>query len=172
MLKSSMIAAAAAVALAGTAIGTPAASAAPFLAPAVVQQGVDDPLLHQVRYDRRGYRGSGYRGSGYRGYGYRGYGYRGYGYRGYDWGSAAVAGILGFGLGAALTAPRYYAPYGYTYGVPQTYAYQIPPTYTYGAPISSAHVQWCQQRYRSYDLASDSFLSYDGNRYRCNSPYR
>jgi hypothetical protein len=162
MRKTSMVAAAAAVALAGTAIGTPAASAAPFLAPAVAQEGVDNPLLHQVRYDRRGY---------HRWHGYRGYGHRGYGYRGFDWGSAAVGGLLGFGLGTALTAPRYHAPNANAYGVPRTYAYGTR-TYAYGAPISSAHVQWCQQRYRSYDVATDSFLSYDGNRYRCNSPYR
>jgi hypothetical protein len=171
MRMTSMVAAAAAVALAGTAIGTPTATATPFLAPAVAQQGVDNPLLHQVWHDRRGHHRYGYRHRDR-----------------FNWGSAAVGGILGFGLGAALTAPRYHAPYGYAYGgpqayaygVPQTYAYRVPRTYAYGgtrtyaygAPISSQHVQWCQQRYRSYDLPSDSFLSYDGNRYRCNSPYR
>lgn len=37
---------------------------------------------------------------------------------------------------------------------------------------SSGHVQWCLNRYRSYDPASDTFLGYDGYRHRCNSPYR
>jgi hypothetical protein len=72
-------------------------------------------------------------------------------------GGSAAAGILGFGVGAlfgqALTAPR--TQY-YTYG---------------GTPYVDAHIQWCQQRFRSYDIASDSYLNYDGNRYRCNSPY-
>ncbi len=68
---------------------------------------------------------------------------------------AATAGIIGFGagalLGGALAQPRtQYRTYA---GMPQ------------------AHVQWCQQRYRSYDVGTDTFLSYDGNRYRCNSPY-
>ncbi len=102
-----------------------------------------------------------YRGRG--GYGYRerhrsrrhaqrSYRSRGYGHRYRD---PAAAGILGFGIGAlfgqALTAPRtrYYA---------------------YGGR-SQAHVQWCLQRFRSYDITSDTYLNYDGNRYRCNSPY-
>jgi hypothetical protein len=37
---------------------------------------------------------------------------------------------------------------------------------------SSAHVQWCLNRYRSYDPSSDTFLGFDGYRHRCNSPYR
>lgn len=147
MRRSSIIATAAAVALGGTAIGMPAAAASPFPAPAVAQQGIDNPHLHQVWHDRRGHHRQ----------------WRGYRHRDrFDWGSAAVGGLLGFGLGAALTAPRTYYP-------PQQYAYGTR-TYAYGAPINQ-HVQWCQQRYRSYDVASDSFLSYDGNRYRCNSPY-
>ena len=37
---------------------------------------------------------------------------------------------------------------------------------------SSAHVEWCLGRFRSYDVASDTYLGYDGYRHRCNSPYR
>lgn len=33
------------------------------------------------------------------------------------------------------------------------------------------HVEWCLNRYRSYDPASDTFLGYDGYRHRCNSPF-
>ena len=40
-----------------------------------------------------------------------------------------------------------------------------------GVALGSAHVQWCLNRYRSYDPASDSFLGYDGFRHRCISPY-
>jgi hypothetical protein len=34
------------------------------------------------------------------------------------------------------------------------------------------HVNWCLDRYRSYNPATDRFLSYSGNYVRCNSPYR
>jgi Ni/Co efflux regulator RcnB len=37
---------------------------------------------------------------------------------------------------------------------------------------SSSHVDWCLNRYRSYDPSTDTFLGYDGYRHRCNSPYR
>ncbi|WP_239025350.1 BA14K family protein [Rhodoligotrophos defluvii] len=36
---------------------------------------------------------------------------------------------------------------------------------------SSAHVAWCQDRYRSYDPSTDSYMGYDGRRHRCYSPY-
>jgi hypothetical protein len=36
---------------------------------------------------------------------------------------------------------------------------------------SSAHVQWCHNRFRSYNAATDSYLGYDGRYHRCNSPY-
>lgn len=34
------------------------------------------------------------------------------------------------------------------------------------------HVQWCSQRYRSYDVRTDTFQPYNGPRRYCNSPYR
>lgn len=46
------------------------------------------------------------------------------------------------------------------------------PSVTLGLGGGSAHVEWCLNRYRSYDPASDTFLGYDGYRHRCNSPYR
>jgi hypothetical protein len=33
------------------------------------------------------------------------------------------------------------------------------------------HIQWCMNRYRSYDPRSDTFMGYDGMRHPCNSPY-
>lgn len=36
----------------------------------------------------------------------------------------------------------------------------------------NAHVQWCNQRYRSYNVRTDTFRGYDGRDHRCNSPYR
>ena len=51
-----------------------------------------------------------------------------------------------------------------------------PFSFGFGTPYYSgnwdAHVQWCLNRYRSYDPRSDSFLGYDGLRHRCRSPYR
>lgn len=35
----------------------------------------------------------------------------------------------------------------------------------------SAHVNWCDNRYRSYDIYSDTFQPYKGGRKRCNSPF-
>ncbi|MDB5623954.1 MAG: BA14K-like protein [Devosia sp.] len=34
--------------------------------------------------------------------------------------------------------------------------------------VNDSHVEACAARYRSYDVRTDTFLSYDGNRYRCN----
>jgi hypothetical protein len=33
------------------------------------------------------------------------------------------------------------------------------------------HASYCLDRYRSYDVRSDTFMGYDGYRHRCNSPY-
>ena len=40
-----------------------------------------------------------------------------------------------------------------------------------GGRLSSAHVQWCNDRYRSYRASDDTFQPYNGPRQRCNSPY-
>jgi hypothetical protein len=64
---------------------------------------------------------------------------------------------LGFGLSPYYYGggPYYYRPYRPLY-----------------APVGSAHVRWCLNRYRSYDPRSNSFMGYDGYRHRCRSPYR
>ena len=58
---------------------------------------------------------------------------------------------------------------GYYYASP----WWIGPSIGFGLtlPTASGHVQWCYDRYRSYDAASDSYMGYDGLRHRCNSPY-
>jgi hypothetical protein len=61
------------------------------------------------------------------------------------WWLAAPA--IGFGLGLGLVAPQVVSP------------------------VHSAHVQWCFNRFRSYNAATDSYLGYDGFYHRCNSPY-
>jgi hypothetical protein len=68
-------------------------------------------------------------------------------------------------------SPRYRHFYGgYYYATPWWQG----PAIGFGltVPMSSAHVQWCLNRFRSYDPASDTYLGYDGFRHRCNSPYR
>jgi hypothetical protein len=42
---------------------------------------------------------------------------------------------------------------------------------TYSGYSHSAHVQWCFNRFRSYNAATDRYLGYDGLYHRCNSPY-
>jgi hypothetical protein len=44
----------------------------------------------------------------------------------------------------------------------------------FGAPRydrGGDHVEWCLNRYRSYNPSTDRFLGYDGRYHRCNSPY-
>ena len=71
----------------------------------------------------------------------------------HGYGSAAGGFFAGALLGSALTAPRYY--YG---GSPY-----------YGAYASSpgGSVEYCMQRFRSYDPRSGTYLGYDGNRHPC-----
>lgn len=47
--------------------------------------------------------------------------------------------------------------------------YSHPPRYRRG--FSPAHYQWCDQRYRSYRAADNSFQPYHGPRRPCISPY-
>ncbi|MBN9043367.1 MAG: hypothetical protein BGP05_10965 [Rhizobiales bacterium 62-47] len=80
----------------------------------------------------------------YRRYGYRGYPRYGYGYRGYGYDGAAVVGGLAAGaiIGGAIAAGQANA-------------------------AAQQHAAYCSQRYRSYDPASNTYLSKDGNRYPC-----
>jgi len=41
----------------------------------------------------------------------------------------------------------------------------------YGGGYADSHVRWCLNRYRSYDVRSDTFVGYDGYRHRCRGPY-
>ncbi len=67
-----------------------------------------------------------------------------------DWPYYALAFGLGYGLGG----------YGGGYGYDDGY---------YGG--GGGHVQWCLNRYRSYNPRTNLFMGYDGRRHRCNSPY-
>ncbi len=52
----------------------------------------------------------------------------------------------------------------------------VAPTIVAPAPVygggGNAHVQWCLNRYRSYNPRTDQFLGYDGQYHYCDSPYR
>jgi hypothetical protein len=75
-------------------------------------------------------------------------------------------GILG---GAAIAASRPW--YGYDYGPGYAYdpGYGYEPGYTsepgYAAP--GGDPAYCQQRFRSYDPGSGTYLGYDGIRHPC-----
>jgi hypothetical protein len=75
-------------------------------------------------------------------------------------GAALAAGaLLGLGIGALATAPRYYEP-------PPP-----PPDYGYYAGPTAQHISWCESRYRSYDPRNNTFVGYDGYLHECVSPY-
>jgi len=62
---------------------------------------------------------------------------------------------------------------GFWYAVPfwlgATTYYQDP----YYAPRrGNRHVRWCQDRYRSYRIRTDTYRGFDGYDHRCRSPYR
>ena len=73
------------------------------------------------------------------------------------WGAAAGGFAVGALIGSALAAPRYYyydEP-GYYYA-PDVYAGPDPST-----------VAYCEQRFRSYDVSTGTYLGYDGIRHPC-----
>lgn len=101
------------------------------------------------RYYGRGYGSRHYYGG--RRYASRHYPYRHHYYRHHHYPYyGAVA--LGFGLG------------GY-------YGYNDDYDGAYDGGYGGSHVEWCLNRYRSYDPSSDTFLGYDGYRHQCRGPY-
>jgi hypothetical protein len=130
-------------------VATPSASAAPISVERLDAAGVKAEFTQY----RRGFGGRGFRGHRY---GYRG-GYR----RGY--GAAPLIGGLAAGalIGGAIAsqaAPGYYAAPGY-----------VGPGYAVAAPVEddSAAIAYCAQRFKSYDVASQTYLGYDGQRHSC-----
>lgn len=108
----------------------------------------------------------------------------GRGWRGGGWGPGIAGFAAGAVIGGALAAPRYgyygggygYGPYdGYYDGGPVAVApgYGGGPSYVEGGPGYAAgpggggDVNYCMQRYRSYDPQSGTFLGYDGARHPC-----
>lgn len=101
------------------------------------------------REDRRGFYRDNNRGyyNGHRGYRDQRRGYREY--NGYWFPPAAFA--LGAIIGGTIT---------------QGNSGNVRPGYT-----NPQHVNWCQNKYRSYDARTNSFQPYHGPRRECRSPY-
>jgi hypothetical protein len=97
------------------------------------------------------------------GYGYGGYGYDSYGDRGgYGQGQGQ-----GQGYGYAPTAGYAYAPGpGYGYAPTAGYAYAPGPGYA-NSDEDGDDASYCQQRFRSYDSRSGTYMGYDGLRHSC-----
>jgi hypothetical protein len=136
-----------AAAAAGASMIVPA-GAAPIAAPSSLQQAVADTAGAQIQNVqwRRGWRG------GY--------------WRGGRWIGPAIVGSAI--VGGAIAASR---PWGYYYGYPGYYDdYAYVPDYQYVDPgyrSTAADIAYCEQRFRSYDRASGTYLGYDGMRHPC-----
>jgi hypothetical protein len=137
---------AAAVFAAGVPMLAGSASAAPLSSSLAMRDAVSSAtaMTEQVQWRRRG----GYRRGGGRGFG----------------GAAAGAFIGGAIIGGALAS----RPYGYGYGYGSGY-YDDGPTYYSGGGYGGGGdaIAYCQQRFRSYDVRSQSYLGYDGLRHSC-----
>lgn len=94
---------------------------------------------------RRRYYGDRYYGRRY--YGRRYYGRRCYGWDGYYCGPYYGGPFLGFGFGSGIVV--------------------TPRRYTY----ANRHVQWCLNRYRSYNPRNNTWVAYSGRVRQCISPY-
>ncbi|MHB0952546.1 MAG: BA14K family protein [Allorhizobium sp.] len=80
---------------------------------------------------------------------------------------------------AQILPPPWYRPSPWYRPPPPPIYRSYPPTYRRLPPpppvyyrLSSAHVRWCMNRYRSYNPRTDTYFGYDGRFHRCNSPYR
>jgi len=87
-------------------------------------------------------------------------------HRHHNHGDAAVAGIIGFGVGtlfgSALSAPRYYAP------PPRAYYRPAPVIVHQGlVPWTGEWYAYCDAKYRSFNPRTGYFLGYDGEYHFC-----
>jgi hypothetical protein len=83
--------------------------------------------------------------------------------------SYARPGFRHFYGGHYYSSPWWYGPsIGFGLTVP---FYNGAPGYGGGYGGSSSHVQWCMNRYRTYDPSSDTYIPRVGQRAYCNSPF-
>jgi hypothetical protein len=71
----------------------------------------------------------------------------------------------------SYATPGYRYPYAYTprYGYYSGYSAYSTAAPLFGTPAVN-HTTYCQNRYVSYNVSTDSFLGYDGYYHRCISP--
>jgi len=88
----------------------------------------------------------------------------------------AAGAALGLGAGLLLNRPPppppppvYYAPPRPPVVYYPAPAYPPPPVYNRG--WTEAHIEWCLDRYRSYNPATNTFTGYDGYQHVCRGPY-
>lgn len=94
-------------------------------------------------------------------------------------GAGFVAGAaLGVGAGLLINRPPpprvYYAPAPppvVYYPAPAYYPPPPPPPVYYDRSWTEAHIEWCLDRYRSYNPATNTFTGYDGFQHECRGPY-
>jgi hypothetical protein len=91
-------------------------------------------------------------------------------HRGRDFDSGAAA-VLGLGLGLGLGSIYNNGYYNNGYYNDGYYVQPAPRRYYRTQRLSSAHVQWCYDRYRSYRARDNTFQPYGGPRQQCWSPY-
>lgn len=75
----------------------------------------------------------------------------------------------GFAAGAIIGGALA-APYAYGYGYPYSYYdddYYVDAPAVTVAPAGGDSVAYCQQRFKSYDVRSGTYLGYDGLRHPC-----
>ena len=76
--------------------------------------------------------------------------------------------MFGLGFGAAFVNP-FWGPYYYSYYAPPPFA-PAPPM-IYPQTNWSAHVAWCQNRYRTYNPATNTYFARPGVPAVCRSPF-
>jgi hypothetical protein len=139
--------------------GAGAAGAAPLGSTSLTLQDASTPAVQTVAW--RGGFGRGGWGGGWRG-----------GHGG-GWGGPAAGLAAGAIIGGAVAASQPW--YGYDYS-PGYYGYGYDPGYYsygyapggYAAPAPGGDdVAYCEQRFRSYDPASGTYLGFDGLRHPC-----
>ena len=135
-------------------------------------------------YSNHGYRNYGHQYHGYRNYGhqyhgYRNSGYRHYGYRDryygrYNWRhyghryAYRYPGYNYFNGGFWYASPWWSLGYANDYNDYYDDSYDAGYDGGYGG---GSHVEWCLNRYRSYNPRTNTFMGYDGRRHYCRSPY-
>ncbi len=80
---------------------------------------------------------------------------------GWGWGAPVAGFAAGAIIGGALASRPYYGYPAYGYPVYEE------PAYGYAAAPADDSVAYCQSTYRSYDVASGTYLGYDGLRHPC-----